>query len=281
MKRSLPYILALAVFAVAFLILMPQKKAQVVAAAADLPEGHTLTADDLQLVSVDTPPEGAFTDPAQAVGGVLRVDRTSGDIILPEHLGGTSLPELAADERALGLEVTDSAGLAGTLRPGDIVGVTAVIQVGQETYAKAVGEGYRVLYVSPDFQAVDPALLEQSQQDSRYTAPPERQSSGTVILAIPVDAQALTWDFPFVNVPDETELVYALDLLPALDHARNVALSLYLVPEAGQKVRTSGVYLPDLVVTPPPTPTPLPTAAPITQPVSPTLTIQPTPGGQP
>ncbi|RME34761.1 MAG: Flp pilus assembly protein CpaB [Deltaproteobacteria bacterium] len=262
MKRIIPYVLAAAVFVLAYVFLAPPGKTQVVAAAQDLVEGHTLTADDLQLVPVERPPDNALTDIQQAVGLVLQVDRAAGDLILSEQLGTAGLRDLRPDERAIGIEVTDSAGLAGTLKPGDLVGVTAVIQVGQDTYSKVIGEGYRVMYVSPDFKALDPQLYEQNQQSGQYnSAPPTRQSTGVVVLAVPVDASVIAYDFPYIDVPDETRTVYVMDLLPALDHARDVELSLFLLPDSARAFRTSGVYVPDLAVLPPPTPTPQPADA--------------------
>jgi pilus assembly protein CpaB len=166
---------------------------------------------------------------------------------------------------AIGLN--DSAGLAGMLQPGDRVGVTAVIfgagvpGAGQGAFAKTISGGFRVLYISPDFRALDP--LEQASTDSGAATSPgypppsaEKQESGTVILAVPIEAEVIAYDFTSFGVESATRLLNVVDLLPALDHAQNVALSLFLEPDDPVSFVTSGIYLPDLVITPGPSPTP-------------------------
>jgi hypothetical protein len=117
----------------------------------------------------------------------------------------------------------------------------------------------RVLYVSPNFRALVPA-------DEAVEATParigvvqttaDRNDSGVVILAVPVDSTAVAYDFSSFGVEIATRLIYITDLLPALDHAQNVKLSLFLEPDDPQSFITSGIYLPDLVITPGPSPTP-------------------------
>jgi len=77
-----------------------------------------------------------------------------------------------------------------------------------------------------------------------------------VVLAMPITARVLSYDFTAFGVPNDTRLIYAVDLLPALDQAGNAKLSLYLEPQQPQAFISSGVYLPDLVRTPGPSPTP-------------------------
>jgi len=76
------------------------------------------------------------------------------------------------------------------------------------------------------------------------------------VLAIPTDAQLLAYDFASFGVESETRLLFLVDLLPALDNAQNVQLSMVLEPDQPDEMITSGVYLPDLVITPGPSPTP-------------------------
>ncbi len=286
--KGIPYVFAVLAMLVGYVLLRPAPKVEIVGAARDLPEGHVLSEGDLQTLAVEQAPEGAFTDPAAVIGQALRVDRTAGDAILAVHLGGNPRPALQPDERAVAIEVTDSAGLAGLLQPGDRVGVTAVIQQDRAVYAKVVGEGFRVLYISPDFQALDPAVVEayrhpQAQKSDAAgfsgSVPPDRKSRGTVVLAVPVKAQVVAYDFSAFGVASESRLVNVLDLLPALDHAQNVELSLFLTPAEGERFVTSGVFLPDLVITPGPSPTPTATAGVgASAPITPTLgTPTPTP----
>ncbi len=277
MKKIIPIILAVFVFMLAFVFLnaRQEKTVQVVAAAADLPAGHTLTDDDLTLVEApeNTLPQNAVSDPSQLVGETLRVDRTAGDYITSAHVGGQSV-ELAPDERAIAVEVTDSAGLAGLLKPGDMVGITAILATsGQSGYAKMIAEGLRVLYVSPEFRALDPAVYQQAEDTSGGFGAsgdvPTRETSGVVVLAVPIRDVVVTYDFKPFGVDDESRVVNVVDLLPALDRLNNVKLSLFIQPQNAKQFSTSGVSLPALVITPGPSPTPGPEAL---QPGAPTPT---------
>ncbi len=284
--QRLPKILAAVGLLGAFLFFRSQKQetVTVVVAAADLPAGHTLAASDLSTADVlaSSAPAAAFTDPAAVAGQTLRVARLSGDVIAAEHLGGQTL-ELQPDERAVGIEVADSAGLAGLLKPGDMVGLTAVLRDSSGAYSKVIAEGLRVLYVSPEFSALDPLSAQRIQTgggDNVTTSVQPgttRDTQGTVVLAVPVRAQVVAYDFAAFGVQSETRLVNLVDLLPALDSAANVTLSLYLQPESAKAFRSPGVYLPDLVVTPGPSPTPTATPLAASAPLSGTLQTAPAP----
>jgi len=270
LKKVLPIILAILVFAVAFLFLNARKgkKTEIVVAAYDLPAGHVLTPNDLTLAAIDaaTAPDGAYDDPQMLVGQTLRSERTAGDVITGKHLGGQSI-ELASDERAIAVEVTDSAGLAGLLKAGDLVGLTAVMQMGSNgSYAKMITENLRVLYVSPEFRSLDPAVYQSdpAAEDDGFGASgsgsTRRDPKGVVVLAVPVDSVVVSYDFAPFGVESETRTISVIDLLPALDHISNVDLSLFIQPANAAHFSTSGVSLSDLAITPGPSPTPTPTA---------------------
>jgi len=276
-KKYLPYLLAASVFLVVLALLRPPEQKQVVTAAADLPAGHILTEGDLTLKGVPAdllPPEGAIGDPTQAVGQVLRIDRSAGDLILTTHLGEKPVV-LQPDERAVAIRVSDSAGLAGIIRAGDRVGVTAVLTDGDYTvqgvFSKATVENLRVLYIQPSFRAEDPAeaagkvIIPDPQ--TGIAVQRQRSKEGVVVLAVPVKAQAVVYDFRSAGIEATTvvRLVNAVELLSALDQADNVKLSLYLMPEEAQPMNTSGLWLPELIIrqmTPTPTPTPIGFAGP-------------------
>jgi len=271
-KKYLPYLLAVLVFFAALSLLRPPQQQPVVTAALDLPAGHILTEGDLALKSVPAdllPPEGVITDPAQAVGQALRVDRTAGDLILTAHLGEKPVT-LQPDERAVAVQVSDSAGLAGIIRAGDRVGVTAVLTDGDYTvqgvFSKATVENLRVLYIQPSFQAEDPAeaagQIITPDPQTGIAVQRQRSREGVVVLAVPIKAQAVVYDFQSSGIEATTavRLVNAVELLTALDQADNVKLSLYLMPDEAQPMNTSGLWLPELVIrqmTPTPTPTPV------------------------
>jgi len=276
MKRFVPILIAGVVFVIALMMMQPEPLVSLVAAAADLPAGHIVQASDLKTVEMpkSMAPAGAFDDPSAIVGQRLRLARTAGDLLFPSHLGGETIV-LQPDERAIAIHVTDSGGLAGLLKPGDQVGVTAVLPdgSGSGTFGKAVVGGLRVLYISPSFQAEDPpAEPSSTTQDTGteegstsafgsgssagFQGSTQRQETGTVVLAVPITARVVGYDFTAFGVPNDTRLIYAVDLLPALDQAGNAKLSLYLEPEQAQAFVSSGIYLPDLVRTPGPSPTP-------------------------
>lgn len=270
-KKYLPYLLALLVFFIALSLLRPPEQMQVAVAAVDLPAGHILTESDLVMKGIPAdllPPEGAITDPAVAVGQALRIDRSAGDLILTAHLGEKPVT-LQPDERAVAIQVNDSAGLAGIIRPGDRVGVTAILTDGDYTvqgvFSKATVENLRVLYIQPSFQAEDPAeaagRIITPDPQTGIAVQRQRSKEGVVVLAVPAKAQAVVYDFQSAGIEATTavRLVNAVELLSALDQADNVKLSLYLMPDEAQPMNTSGLWLPELVIrqmTPTPTPTP-------------------------
>ena len=259
-KKYLPYLLAVLVFFAALSLLRPPQQQPVVTAALDLPAGHILTEGDLALKPVPAdllPPEGAITDPAQAVGQALRIDRSAGDLILTAHLGEKPVT-LQPDERAVAVQVSDSAGLAGIIRAGDRVGVTAVLTDGDYTvqgvFSKATVENLRVLYIQPSFQAEDPAeaagRVITPDPQTGIAVQRQRSREGVVVLAVPIKAQAVVYDFQSSGIEATTavRLVNAVELLTALDQADNVKLSLYLMPDEAQPMNTSGLWLPELVI---------------------------------
>lgn len=259
MKRILPLLIAGLVFAAALFLLRPEPTVPVVTAARMLPVGHQIAEGDLTLAQYPKSlvPEGAFVEATAVIGQTLSMTRSAGDVLYPANLGGEKLV-LAPGERAVALQVTDAAGLAGLLKPGDHVGLTAVIFDQDGAFSKNVANGLRVLYVSPDFAAQDPLEGAADSGGSQFSATSTRSraTQGTVVLAIPTDAQFLAYDFASFGVESETRLLFLVDLLPALDNAQNVQLSLVLEPDQPDELITSGVYLPDLVITPGPSPTP-------------------------
>ena len=264
MKKIVPIILAGLVFIAAFLFLTVRKgkQAEVLTAAWDLPAGHILMSDDVVLIetAAENIPDGAFSDPVLVIGQTLRVDRTGGDLITSKHLGGQSI-QLAANERAIAIEVTDSAGLAGLLRAGDQVGLTAVLMGGSGSYAKMITENLRVLYISPEFRSLDPSVYEPAPGDDgsgNYSDNSTRDSRGTVVLAVPTTDVVIAYDFAAFGVDSASRTINVIDLLPALDHASNVQLSLFIQPDDASHFSTSGVFIEYLMITPIPSPTPTP-----------------------
>jgi pilus assembly protein CpaB len=267
MKKLLPILIACPVFMLSLILLRPEATTPVVVAAVDLPEGHTLIPSDLAVSKVPKSqvPKEAFSDPAQVTGQTLCVFRGSGDVIHPSQLGGEVI-SLAPNERAIAIHVTDAAGLAGLIHPGDTVGVTAVMESRDGPFSKTVAGALRVLYISPEFKAAQGTI--QGAVSTTSTSPftgssstlsqRSRQLEGTVVLAVPVDAVTIGYDFSALGINSESRLVSLTDLLPALDQVDTIRLSLFLEPDSPEPFFTSGLFLPDLVVTPAPTATATP-----------------------
>ncbi|MEJ5315152.1 MAG: Flp pilus assembly protein CpaB [Anaerolinea sp.] len=275
MKKFLPIVLAMVVFGVALALNQPEPQVAVVVAAADLPEGKVLSETDLTVKELpgSLAPQGAVSDIQSLVGQRLRVARSAGDPILPAHLGGEAL-ELQPNERAVALSVSASQGLAGLLKPGDRVGVTVIVTVNQQTFAKYLAGGLRVLWVDPTFKREETAASPQGTPQAPgglfgggSSAPVDTggAAKGLVVLAVPVEAQTLVYDFDLLGAVNESKPLYLVDVLPALSAQNNVQFGLVLEPEKAQEVRTSGMTLQGLAVTPMATHTPTPTGQPAAQ----------------
>jgi Flp pilus assembly protein CpaB len=107
---------------------------EVVIAARTIGVGARLTAEDLtvkQVRSADALPN-ALKSVDEAVGQVISVQRLAGDQITADMLGSQALSAIASglapDHRAVAVKVSRSAGLAGIVRPGDLVTLIAVVE---------------------------------------------------------------------------------------------------------------------------------------------------------
>ncbi|NPV42316.1 MAG: Flp pilus assembly protein CpaB [Anaerolineae bacterium] len=265
MKKILPILLAAVAFIVVLLILSPAPEENVLVAAYDLSMGHIMQEGDVIYATFpkEMVPEDAVYEPAEMVGLTLLTGRSQGDIIRKANLG-TEPMALAPNERAVAITVNNASGLAGLLRPGDMVGVTAVIDSGSigeiGTFSKAAVENLRVLYLSPDFQAVDEQnnVITSQTDNTTATVQKERKSEGALVLAVPIESETIVYEFKDVEPELGTQLrrVNAVEMLIALQASDNAQLYLYLMPRDAEKMVTSGLWLPELVIKPyKPTPT--------------------------
>ena len=272
MKKVLSIIFAAIIFVVALVLVRPAPSRTVVVAAADLRAGHVLTDADLAMMSVPNSALAAdvITDKALVVGQPLRIDRGQGDAIRASQVG--NLIQVQPNERAVAVKIADATGVAGLLVPGQQVGVVASIPEqnagGSGIFSKAMIEGLRVLYIDPTFAAnMNANTVPQATQSASLSGvnTNERATSGTVLLAVPVNLQTVFYDESSLQGgTSQTRMVNALELLSALSSMDGATVTLYLMPQvAAQKFTSPGLWLPDLVVgvsTPTPTPsaTPLP-----------------------
>jgi len=266
MKKILPIVLAAAAFIVVLLVLSPTPEEDVLVAAFNLPMGHVVQSSDYYLAALpqDMIPEDAIRDSEQIVGKTLIVGRSEGDILRLSNIGDEPMA-MAANERAVAVTVTNASGLAGLLRPGDLVGLTAVIESGSSnesgTFSKAAVENLRVLYLSPDFLATTDTsnvVTTTTTDNTTATTKTERKSEGALVRAGPITAETILYDFREVE-PElgiQERVVNVIEMLSALEAAENAKLFLYLMPRNAEEMVTSGLWLPELVIKPyKPTPT--------------------------
>ena len=265
MKKILPVVLAAVAFIVVLLALSPTPEADVFLAAYDLPMGHVVEPNDLLMNSFpkDLIPAGAINDPDQAVGMTLMVSRSEGDIIRLSNIG-TEPMALAPNERAVAVTVNNASGLAGLLRPGDLVGITAIIEssdgMDKGTYSKVAVENLRVLYLSPDFLSKDAAesVVTTKTDNTTATTTKERKPEGALVLAVPIKSETIVYDFTEVEpeLGRKSRIVNIIEMLTALEASENAQLFLYLMPRDAEQIVTSGLWLPELIIKPfKPTPT--------------------------
>jgi pilus assembly protein CpaB len=264
MKKYIPLLLAAVVFILAILLLQPESKAQVVVLTNDLPAGHVL--QDIDMAVRELPesfrPADAFENPSEAVGKTLKTDRSEGDILRQAHIG--ELMMLQPGEREIAISVDDASGLGGLIAPGDIVGLTAVIFDREMVYSKATVEGFRVLYVSPEFRAGFTQVQSAGLSDVGASAsiPQERATEGIVVLAVPVKLIDVKYDFTAIGGTTKVQKVNAVELIAALTASGNAKIILYKLPLNPEAMQSSGLDLSDLVYIPSPTPEPTPSETP-------------------
>jgi Flp pilus assembly protein CpaB len=245
MRKWIPIAAAAAVFLFSLALLRPEPTRKVAVAAADLPAGWTIRPEDVALQEVPQRmvPADALANPDAAVGKTVRIGRAKGDILRESVLGAPLV--LGPDERAIGVKVSDASGLAGTLQPGDRVGVVAVVLESDRAFAKVTVEGLRVLYVDPAFAASVPEPLPAAAGGLSFSALRQRRGEGVVVLAVPTSPMPVLFRGP--DGAEERRMVSALELLAALSEAQNARLSLYAAPPEARPFATSGLSLEDIL----------------------------------
>ena len=155
-------------------------RSPVVVASRDLGAGaNLLPATDLQVIQLPSEeiPAGAFAEPAELADQTLSVVRFTGEVITQDMLGAR-IP-LAPHEKAIAVSLTEVAGLAGLITPGQTVGLMAVIVDEQsqtkDAVVKYLMSGLRVLWISPDFRV---------RPDSEDAPPNRGGRDGIALLAV-------------------------------------------------------------------------------------------------
>lgn len=148
-QRSLIPIILLAVLvfgATLVFLLSLRADTNVVVAKRPISIGARLTENDVEIVpmrSVDALPNVAKSL-EDVVGQVVSIQRAKGDQITKDMLGEFGISAISAalapDHRAIAVQVNKSSGLAGIVRPGDLVTLIGIVtppdrQNGQGTFA--------------------------------------------------------------------------------------------------------------------------------------------------
>jgi len=141
----------------------PQSSTRLVAAAKDIPLGTVLAPADLTSISVvGTAPQGAITDPKNAIGRGVISPIYTGEPILDSRLappgsGGGLAATIPEGMRACAVKVDDVVGVAGFVLPGmrvDVLisGVPPGTGSNQNTESHTILQNIEVLSAGTDIQ---------------------------------------------------------------------------------------------------------------------------------
>lgn len=105
-----------------------------VVARKDLPAGHTLSANDLEVVNTQQLDKKAFSEPHSLIGKVITVPIAKGTPLKSSHIpsnDGLSYA-LTPHERAVAIKVNEVIGVGGFIKPGDQVDVLLYLRADKE-----------------------------------------------------------------------------------------------------------------------------------------------------
>ena len=226
----LALVLGLATFAIGRRVLnnraaagpLSQPGARVLVAAAALPVGHQLRADDLKFA--EAPAEALsptmFRDSKALEGRVLALPLEPGQIIrqsalAPPGTSSTLQAKVPAGMRAVTIAVNEFSGLAGLIAPGARVDLVATLTdtISGETFAKTIVQNVMVSAVGQELeQGVAP------KPDQRVTA---RASKTVTLLVTPTQAAAI--DLAFAKSKPRLVLRASDDEAPVRDQPVTLA----------------------------------------------------------
>lgn len=106
-----------------------------IVARTDIPAGHVLTAEDLELVTTQTQDKQTFSDTQNLVGKATTTAVIKGGAFKTSHFPTYSVLEqaLAPQERAVAIKVNEVIGVGGFIKPGDHVDVLLYLRADRET----------------------------------------------------------------------------------------------------------------------------------------------------
>jgi pilus assembly protein CpaB len=106
-----------------------------VVARVDIPAGHALTAEDLDIASTQQQDKRTFSDSQNLIGKVTTMPVAKGIAFKTSHFPIDNLlgQALAAHERAVAIKVNEVIGVGGFIKPGDFVDVLLYLRANRET----------------------------------------------------------------------------------------------------------------------------------------------------
>ncbi|KAF1031778.1 MAG: hypothetical protein GAK37_00681 [Pseudomonas sp.] len=161
--------------------------------AHDVPAYTALTAADLTLEKVRTPPAGSLTSPDQAVGKKLWRPLATGTWLNEQSFNaGSNLSRMIRpDERALAVAVDELGGASGQLLPGDYVDVLLFLRQeagNPQQSAQVVIPAMRLLAIGDQLGLMndgEPGSKLPANADETLKQQQSRASARSVILAVP------------------------------------------------------------------------------------------------
>jgi pilus assembly protein CpaB len=148
------------------LVAAEPSETQVVVAARDLPTGHLVTREDIELIDWPSKnvPDGFYAQPGEVVGrGVMFTIRRNEPLLagkLADKNGGGGLPiTIPEGKRAVSVEVDEVVGVAGFVLPGTRVDVLATVMPNtnrSETTTRIILQNVPVLTADQSYRRTPP-----------------------------------------------------------------------------------------------------------------------------
>jgi Flp pilus assembly protein CpaB len=180
----------------------------VVVAKSDIAARATITADNVtiaKLASKDVPPQ-SFTTVAEVTGKTPHfalIDIKAGQPVLANAIVGSadltppasSFLSIPQGFVAMTIPTSEQQGVAGSIQPGDYIGIIATIDKGGTTTSKTVFNNVHVIQVGTTTTTITPGL----NGPTVSRVPGASQSSLTVVVG-ECDAEYLTWFLARANL---------------------------------------------------------------------------------
>lgn len=162
------------------------RSSTVLVVRADLPEGHVLTAEDLQSrrVPVGIAPDSAISVPDSAIGAPLVAAAGAGEILTATRLA--TEPGTPGDSRLVSITVADP-GVLALLHPGSVVDVVSAADDRPQNATPAGAES--TVYDTPDSHPFS-AIVVESVTVVDVPADRNGEPRGTLALSVADEAAA-------------------------------------------------------------------------------------------